>query len=89
MAPSDADGWLLAGIRRDFPEIPAWYGKATGSWWAMVPIGARWRLVEAVDPAELRRAILNPAGWPWPRNWRTLPETAPGMSAHTPRSMSS
>ncbi|GLZ16259.1 hypothetical protein Acsp04_64940 [Actinomadura sp. NBRC 104425] len=89
MPPSEADERAaLAWIRQQFPEVPAWYGKATGSWWAMPPIGARWRLVEAVDPVELRGAILNPAGWPWPRNRVTLPETAPGMPARTSRGMS-
>ncbi|GAA4077131.1 hypothetical protein [Actinomadura miaoliensis] len=71
--PSEVDGRLLARIKQDFPDVQAWYGKATGTWWAMVPIGPRWRLVEAVDPMELQGAILNPAGWPWPRNWVTLP----------------
>ncbi|GAA4156543.1 hypothetical protein GCM10022416_57780 [Actinomadura keratinilytica] len=87
--PSEADQQaVLAWIRREFPEVLAWYGRATGSWWAMVRVGARWRLVEAVDPVELRGAILNPAGWPWPRNWVALPETAPGMPGRMSRGIS-
>lgn len=35
-----------------------WYGRATGSWWAVARDGAgRWRLVEAASPAELGRRL--------------------------------
>lgn len=80
--PSDED-WELTQIKRDFPEAVAWYGKRTGTWWAMVPVRDRWRLVEAMDPLELRGAIRRPASWPYPRNAVALPSSAPGMSAST------
>ena len=65
--PAQLDGrGVTAQIEREFPEVSAWYGRATGTWWAMVPVRTRWRLVEAISPVELRAAILNRAGWPWP-----------------------
>jgi hypothetical protein len=53
-------------IRQQFPGVRAWYGQATGSWWALVPVRGGPRLVEALNPRELREAIENAAGWPWP-----------------------
>ncbi|TDD59945.1 hypothetical protein E1293_46045 [Actinomadura darangshiensis] len=38
--------------------VTCWYGKATGSWWAVARDGAgRWRLVEAASQAELGRRL--------------------------------
>jgi hypothetical protein len=41
-------------IQLEFPGVLAWYGRATGSWWALVPLRRGPRLVEALDPSELR-----------------------------------
>jgi hypothetical protein len=54
----------LEGLRSG---ATVWYGSATGAWWAMVPLRSGMRLVEAVNPRELREAIVNPGAWPWPR----------------------
>ena len=70
-----------AQIEHDFPEVTAWFGTATRTWWAMVPIGTGWRLVEAVDPVELREAIRQRAIWPWPRSARLV------QSPSTPQNM--
>ncbi|WP_345433988.1 hypothetical protein [Actinoallomurus vinaceus] len=53
-------------LRRRFPGLVFWYGRHTGSWWALIPPPAGWRLVEALDPDELTRAVLQCASWPWP-----------------------
>jgi hypothetical protein len=53
----------VADVRRHHPGVPVWFGQATGTWWAMV--GGRF--VEAVDLAELDRAIRCAGAWPWPR----------------------
>ncbi|MCO6008754.1 hypothetical protein NE236_27645 [Actinoallomurus purpureus] len=53
-------------LRRRFPGMVIWYGPYTGSWWALVPPPVGWRLVEALDPEELTRAIVNAVSWPWP-----------------------
>lgn len=46
-----------AVIQAQFPGVLAWYGKATGSWWAYVPVpGGDW-LIEAANPAQLCEAI--------------------------------
>lgn len=67
--PDEVDaGPVVRAIQREYPGVLAWYGTATGSWWAFVPLGQDARLVEALSPGELREALCNPRGWPWPRN---------------------
>lgn len=56
-----------ARIEREFSGVWAWFGEATGSWWAMVRLPSGPRLVEAVSPEELRKAIVYARGWPWVR----------------------
>jgi hypothetical protein len=56
-----------AQIEREFSGVVAWYGQATGAWWAMVRVRRDVRLVEALSPRELREAIVHARGWPWPR----------------------
>ncbi|MFA1548747.1 hypothetical protein [Actinomadura chokoriensis] len=58
---------MAAEIEREFSGVVAWYGQATGSWWAMVRVHRDARLVEARSPRDLREAIVNARGWPWPR----------------------
>jgi hypothetical protein len=53
-------------LARRFPGLWIWRGAHTGSWWALVPPPAGWRLVEAIDPEELTRAIIHASSWPWP-----------------------
>jgi hypothetical protein len=60
--------WERAAVRvieAKCPGVRAWYGRATGAWWAIVPVGAG-RLVEAVSAEELVSAIRSGPGWPWP-----------------------
>lgn len=58
---------IAAQIEQEFSGVVAWYGETTGAWWAMVRVRHDVRLVEALDPRELRNAIMNARGWPWPR----------------------
>lgn len=58
---------VAAAIEREFAGVVAWYGQATGAWWAMVRVHGGVRLVEALSPQELRAAIVRAQGWPWPR----------------------
>lgn len=58
---------VAAQVEREFSGVVAWYGQATGAWWAMVRVQRDVRLVEALNPRELREAIVNARGWPWPR----------------------
>lgn len=53
-------------LEQEFPGVVVWHGTATGSWWALVHTGRIYRLVEALDPRELRDAIWNAHSWPWP-----------------------
>ncbi|QFG25544.1 hypothetical protein [Actinomadura sp. WMMB 499] len=47
------------GLQEQFPGVRVWFGTATGSWWAMVPLRNGPRLLEAETPQRLRDAILN------------------------------
>ncbi|WP_019634059.1 hypothetical protein [Actinomadura atramentaria] len=49
----------VRGLQEQFPGIRVWYGRATGSWWALVPSGGGPRLLEATAPQALRDAIAN------------------------------
>jgi hypothetical protein len=65
--PGGLNGQPSCGaIQEQFPGVRAWYGQATGRWWALVPLRRGPRLVEALNPRELREAIEKAAGWPWP-----------------------
>lgn len=59
---------MMRDLTGSFPGVVAWYGKATRSWWAFVPVDGRGRLVEAINPTELRKAIVSASTWPWPRS---------------------
>ncbi|TDD70890.1 hypothetical protein E1293_34225 [Actinomadura darangshiensis] len=45
-------------LQEQFPGVRVWYGEATGSWWAMVPLRGGPRLLEAPSPQELRDEIM-------------------------------
>ena len=49
-----------------FPGLFFWYGPSTRAWWALIPPPAGWRLVEARNPDELTRAVVEAWAWPWP-----------------------
>jgi hypothetical protein len=68
LCQATAGSGLYVGLilRRRFPGTAIWFGPYTGSWWAMLRSPAGWRLVEALDPEELTRAINNSGSWPWP-----------------------
>ena len=54
-------------IEQAVPGVTAWYGEATEHWWALVWLPEGARLLEAINPRELRDAIANPSTWPYPR----------------------
>lgn len=54
---------IAAQIEREFSGVWAWFGQATGEWWALVRLHGGARLVEAGSADDLRRAILNARGW--------------------------
>jgi hypothetical protein len=56
---------VLAELRRRFPRAVVWFGASTFRWWALVPPCGEWRLIEAVSPAELARALDDVEEWPW------------------------
>lgn len=66
-----AGGDPAAVLARRFPGTVCWFGPPTGSWWAVVRVSCGWRLVEAVAPEELTRAIIEARTWPWPSGHAT------------------
>jgi hypothetical protein len=46
-------------LQEQFPGVRVWYGEATGSWWAMVPLRGGPRLVESPSPQQLRDEIMS------------------------------
>lgn len=50
---------MVRGLQEQFPGVRVWYGEATGSWWAMVPLRDGPRLLEAPTPQRLRDDIMN------------------------------
>ncbi|MFC4906382.1 hypothetical protein [Actinomadura gamaensis] len=50
---------MARGLQEQFPGVRVWYGEATGSWWAMVPLRSGPRLVEASTSQQLREQILS------------------------------
>ncbi|MCP9954490.1 hypothetical protein [Actinomadura madurae] len=49
----------VRALQEQFPGVRVWYGEATGSWWAMVPLRDGPRLLEAPTPQQLRDDIMN------------------------------
>lgn len=49
----------IAEVRRRFTGVVCWWGAYTGEWWALVPGGTRWRIVNARDPDKLIQAVLS------------------------------
>ncbi|MDL4771523.1 MULTISPECIES: hypothetical protein [Thermomonosporaceae] len=48
----------VQGLQEQFPGVRVWFGRATGSWWALVPSRGGPRLVEAPTPEGLRTSII-------------------------------
>lgn len=53
-------------MRRRFPNLVFWFGARTHVWWALMPPPSGWRLIEAADPEQLTRAVIEAQSWPWP-----------------------
>jgi hypothetical protein len=49
--PTSAE--TVGALQHRFPGALVWQGRATGHWWAYVPVGGHGRLVEAEYPAEM------------------------------------
>lgn len=62
-----------AALEREFGRVrSAWYGSATGRWWALVDTHRGPRLVEAINPRQLRDVVVQTEGQPWPSAERWL-----------------
>ncbi len=58
---------MAPGFEGDFGTHLVWYGKHTGSWWALVWLRRGPRLLEAVSAGQLQEALWQAETWPWPR----------------------
>ncbi|MQY02885.1 hypothetical protein [Actinomadura macrotermitis] len=57
--PAAVQAATAQGLQELFPGVRVWYGKATRSWWALVPLNAGPRLIEAPTPQRLRDSIMS------------------------------
>jgi serine/threonine-protein kinase RsbW len=61
--PPQDSGWDPAAatgldvLRTWFPEVPAWFGRATRQWWALATVDGEYRLVAAPEPAALAAVL--------------------------------
>ena len=65
-APPEAEQRIARLLQAEFPGVVVWFGTCTRAWWALVPLPAGARLVEAATPRQLHEAITNAPTWPWP-----------------------
>lgn len=79
----------IAALRRRFPGLVFWFGPHTRSWWALVAAPQGWRLVEAMNPDELTRAVLTTATWPDAGAYRTTQIVGRAAGRATPGSAGS
>lgn len=57
--PDPSHGAAIAELQARFDGVVCWWGAYTHEWWAVVPGGTQWQIVNAQDPAALARAIIN------------------------------
>lgn len=50
--PDDVTAAVIT-LERRFPGASVWFGQHTFRWWALMPWGAWWVLLEAATPMEL------------------------------------
>ncbi|WP_157610018.1 hypothetical protein [Spirillospora albida] len=56
--PAPSLSVTIAEVRHRLPGVVCWWGASTGEWWALVPDGTRWRIINARDPDHLIQAVL-------------------------------
>lgn len=56
--PGPSHAVTIAELQERFEGVVCWWGAATREWWAIIPGGTRWRIVNAPDPDGLLQIIL-------------------------------
>ncbi|TDD40538.1 hypothetical protein E1287_00775 [Actinomadura sp. KC06] len=56
--PDPSHGAAIAELQGRFDGVVCWWGAYTYEWWAIVPGGTEWQIVNAEDPSGLARAII-------------------------------
>ncbi|MEU8802884.1 hypothetical protein [Spirillospora sp. NPDC048819] len=48
----------IAELQERFNGVVCWWGISTKEWWALIPGGTQWKIVNAPDPDDLIQAVL-------------------------------
>ncbi|TDD40593.1 hypothetical protein E1287_00955 [Actinomadura sp. KC06] len=56
--PDPSHAATIAGLQERFAGVVCWWGIYTYEWWAIVPGGTQWKIVNAEDPDTLVQQIL-------------------------------
>ncbi|MFC4055071.1 hypothetical protein ACFOY4_35740 [Actinomadura syzygii] len=56
--PDPSHQTTIAGLHERFAGVVCWWGTYTYEWWAIVPGGTQWKIVNAEDPETLLHKIL-------------------------------
>ncbi|MFI0354100.1 hypothetical protein [Actinomadura sp. 9N407] len=56
--PAQLRAATARSLQGQFPGVRVWFGEATGSWWALVPLRSGPRLLEGPTPQDIRDLIL-------------------------------
>lgn len=57
-APDPAHAVTIARLQERFAGVICWWGVSTKEWWALIPGGTQWKIVNAPDPDDLIQAVL-------------------------------
>ncbi|WP_344892254.1 hypothetical protein [Actinomadura meridiana] len=57
--PDPSHAPTIAELQRRFAGVVCWWGAYTYEWWAIVPGGTQWKIVNAEDPDTLIQRVLN------------------------------
>ncbi|MFG2248184.1 hypothetical protein [Spirillospora sp. NPDC048823] len=57
-APDPAQAVTVAKLQERFAGVICWWGLSTKEWWALIPGGTQWQIVNAADPDDLVQAVL-------------------------------
>lgn len=57
-APDPAHAVTIAKLQERFAGVVCWWGISTKEWWALIPGGTRWQIVNAPTPDDLVQVIL-------------------------------
>ncbi|WP_157431047.1 hypothetical protein [Actinomadura macra] len=48
----------VSELQEQYPGVVCWWGLATCEWWALIPDGMQWKIVNASTPDGLIHAVV-------------------------------